>query len=140
MSGFDLVTTGHETVMAKTTFFSSCEDSVSSSDINIFSQEFLYQEFLVDVGSIDSHFQACSGIKNFALLEFERPIVCPLQSKVIGSRLDGDVLLSNKCRISFHGNILESFTKRDYESSILPKIRIFKRKQRKGLVDRVRLV
>ena len=130
------MTTGHETVMAKATFFSSLDGSISSSSDMLLSQEFLYQECLVDTGSIASHLQANSDIKYFALLEFERPIVCPVQSTVIGSRLDNDAF-SNKCRIAFHGTLIESFTKKDYEISILPQIRIFKPKKREGLVDRV---
>ena len=114
--------------MAKTTFFSSLDGSVSSSATNLFSQEFLFQEHLTETKS--------SAIEYFALLEFEKPVVCPVQSKVIGSRLDSDAF-SNKCRIAFHGFLIKCFTKKDYEMSILPQIRIFKPKRREGCVDRV---
>lgn len=129
-----LVTTGHETVMAKTTFFTS----LAASDLGgkFLSREFLYQECLLDTGSLSSHLQAVSSTEHFALLEFERPIVCPVQSKIIGSRLDSDAF-SNRCRIAFHGTLIESFIKKDYETSSLPQLRIFKQKRREGLVDRV---
>ncbi len=136
MPCFVVVTMGHETVMAKATFFTSLDGSNSVTENMLFSQEFLYQECLLDTGSIHSHLKANSAIEHFVLLEFEKPIICPLQSKVIGSRLDCDAF-SNKCRIAFHGTLIESFTKKDYEISILPQIRIFKPKRREGFVDRV---
>ena len=132
----DIVTTGHETVMAKATFFTSLAGSECDSEKKLLSQEFLYQECLLDTGSIASHHQTNPSIEHFTLLEFERPIVCPVQSKIIGSRLDSDTF-SNKCRIAFHGTLIANFTKKDYETSILPQLRIFKLKRREGFVDRV---
>lgn len=134
------MTTGHETVMAKVTFFGS--PGGESAGKPLFDQEFEYQESLLETGSIASHVAPVAQTSNatfvdyYALLEFEKPIICPAQSKVIGSRLDTDAF-SNKCRIAFHGNLVERFTTKDYESTILPRIRIFKVKKREGLVDRV---
>lgn len=132
------MTTGHDTVMAKVTFFTSNVPR-ESSEKSIFTQEFEYQAELLETGPIISHLAsvpASTSVNQYALLEFEKPLICPAQSKVIGSRLDGDAF-SNKCRIAFHGSLVERFTTKDYESSVLPKIRIFKLKRREGLVDRV---
>lgn len=138
------MTTGHATVMARVTFFSSSNMPRECAEKSIFTQEFEYQEFLLETGPISSHTAAASvlhttSVDQYALLEFEKPIVCPAQSKVIGSRLDSDAF-SNKCRIAFHGYLVERFSSKDYESSILPQIRIFKLKRREGLIDRVRTV
>lgn len=127
------MTTGHETVMAKATFFASSVSGVYSEN-SIFTQDFEYKELLSETGPISSHV-ATSGVQ-YALLEFEKPLISPPNSKVIASRLDVEAL-SNKCRIAFHGNLVEQFTSKDYESAILPRIQIFKLKRREGLVDRV---
>lgn len=131
------MTTGHETVMAKITIFSSSQKSGDISEKDIFLQEFMYQDSLPEMN--ESQASAAGPLATdsyYALLEFERPVICPPHSKVIGSRLDNDAF-SNKCRIAFHGHLVEGFAQKDYESSILPQIRIFKVKRREGLVDRV---
>ena len=122
--------------MAKTLFFSL--PSLSVKDSGFFTQEFEFVEFLPETGAISSHVAEAKpvSIQHFALLEFERPIVCPSQSTVIGSRLDADAF-SNKCRITFHGRLIEQFSTKDYASTMLPQVKIFKLKRREGLIDRV---
>ena len=131
---FNVVTTGHETVMAKVTFFCATPVTGEHSEKIIFTSEFEYLDSLPETGPISSHEPAT--VDHYALLEFEKPIICPPQSKLIGSRLDNDAF-RNKCRIAFHGYLVEHFAKKDYECSILPQIRIFKKKRREGLVERV---
>ena len=148
------VTVGHETVMAKATFF-SCQDPPppvatpmppeSSFD---FSREYPYQEELMDSGPIHTHTTIRHAVaaksddviakstNQFALLEFEKPVTCHAQSIVIGSRLDSDAF-ANTCRIAFHGKLVHSITEKDFETTVLPNIKIFKRKSREGTVDRV---
>lgn len=120
---------GHETVMAKATFFSSAVNQFN------FGCEFMYQKLLVDSPS-SSCKSATSGDHQFALLEFEKPVVCSPLSRVVGSRLDS-VAHSNMCRIAFHGTLAESITQKDYEVCILPRLKVFKSKRREGIVDRV---
>ncbi len=48
------------------------------------------------------------------------------------------VPLSNTCRIAFQGRLLEPVTDRDYQHSVLPTVRLFRLKTKKGTVDRVR--
>lgn len=129
------MTAGHETVMAKATFFSS--QKCGDNEGNIFTQDFLYQDSLPE-NSVDDAQSSAAPLTTeyYALLEFEKPVVCPPKSVVLGSRLDGDAF-SNRCRIAFHGCLVETFAQRDYESKILPQLRIFKLKKREGLVDRV---
>ena len=48
--------------------------------------------------------------------------------------------LSNTCRIAFHGALLHPITEKDYEHSVLPRVKIFKVKCKEGAVDRVSAV
>ena len=75
----------------------------------------------------------------YALLEFEKPVTCLPDAIAIGSRLDTDVH-SNVCRIAFHGSLVHAIVERDYASSVLPRLRVFKLKFREGVVERVILL
>ena len=125
--------------MAKATFFSSTRAMELPGDFALH-HEYLYHDSLLEsspiqVAATQSIPEAVSG-HQFALLEFEKPLVCPPHSKIIGSRLDNDAF-SNACRIAFHGMLVKSITQKDYGTSVLPQIRIFKPKRKEGLVDRV---
>ena len=143
------VTVGHETVMAKVTFFACEEHSCSVDSANFdFSREYPYKEELKESGPIRSHStirHAAAETDNdviakssnqLALLEFEKPVTCHAESIVIGSRLDADAF-ANTCRIAFHGKLVHAITERDFETTVLPNIKIFKSKSREGVVDRV---
>ncbi|KAN0008579.1 hypothetical protein ACTFIU_009303 [Dictyostelium citrinum] len=71
----------------------------------------------------------------FALIKFDHPILCPLNSIVIGSKLDVN-LDSTGCRIAFHGNLLEGID--DTNKQILfSKLKIYKNKSKQGQVERI---
>ena len=112
--------------MAKTTFFTSAVSTFS------YDVEYSFQEFLLASSPAASQ-HTCH---QFALLEFEKPVVCPPAAQVVGSRLDCDAY-SNMCRIAFHGILAECITEKDYVTHVLPNLKIFKNKQREGIVDRV---
>jgi len=120
------ISIGHETVMAKTTFFSSSEADFS------YDHEYPFQEFLLS----PSASAESSASHQFALLELEKEVVCPPGAKVVGSRLDCDAY-SNMCRIAFHGTMAECITDKHYATTMLPKLKIFKNKCREGVVDRI---
>ncbi len=72
-----------------------------------------------------------------ALVELESTIACQLQSILIGSRLDTDIH-ANTCRLAFYGHVLDGFTDSDFVNKELPnKLRIYKRKEKVGLIDRL---
>jgi selenocysteine-specific elongation factor len=96
-------------------------------------------------------------LPQFVLLEFESPVLCPLRSLVIGSRLDGEFGAvgggggrreaagagacgggggggggGKPCRLAFYGTLLASLRGED-----LRRVRIYKRKQREGTVHRL---
>ena len=114
--------------MAKVTFFAAQQSVFSLSN------EFSYLEQLSDARPSDDVISQSTN--QFALLEFERPVSCPADSTVIGSRLDVDAH-SNTCRIAFHGTLVHPIMERDFPQSVLPELKVFKLKSREGLVERV---
>lgn len=131
------VTIGHETVMAKTTFFASTTFG-DFAEKGFFDHEFVYQDMLLESGAIQSHVRAdtMTSTQQFALLQFDKPVVSSPHSRIIGSRLDSDVF-SSVCRIAFHGTLVNCITEKDYEARILPQLKIFKVKKKEGIVERV---
>lgn len=129
------VSIGHETVMAKLSFFSSVQGSSGAADYNAFDfeREYKFQdELLLDLQS-DSQVNEMP-VKQFALLEFEKPVLAVPKCLVIGSKLDTDIQTSS-CRLAFWGHLLESIEDKNY-STVLPRLRIFKEKCKRGVVDR----
>ncbi|VDI00231.1 blast:Selenocysteine-specific elongation factor [Mytilus galloprovincialis] len=135
------ITTGHETVMAKVTFFGLYEDSNSkeadSTSVLDYTKEYVYQDsFITNTAKQDqAEAQQRLPIKQYALIEYEKPVTCPHNSLVIGSKLDTDIH-ANMCRIAFHGQLLECFTDWKYLVNNLPKLKVYKTKVREGLVER----
>lgn len=137
------VTTGHETVMAKVTFFglyeegsSDVPDSTNSID---YSKEYVHQDGLITKATQSNKAEACAldkhPVKQYGLVEYEKPVTCPHNSLVIGSKLDTDIH-ANMCRIAFHGQLLDCFTDSKYIANNLPKLKVFKTKVREGVVER----
>ncbi|XP_071817093.1 selenocysteine-specific elongation factor-like [Apostichopus japonicus] len=142
------VTMGHETVMARVTFFGDVPGQSYPEREKIafsFDKEYLYQDDLKapvkNKGSSNKENQPeedalPSNTLQWALLEFEKPITCPVNCLVIGSKLDTDIH-SNTCRLAFHGYLLDSTTDKEYVASYLPSLKIYKTKTREGVVDRM---
>uniref|UniRef100_A0A668AF06 Selenocysteine-specific elongation factor n=1 Tax=Myripristis murdjan TaxID=586833 RepID=A0A668AF06_9TELE len=144
------ITVGHETVMARVTFFGlpptdarqppsdatplPPEPQLCPLDTPFsFDREYLYQEeYMTGQG------EASSGPdpEQWALLEFERPVTCPSLSLVIGSKLDTDIH-ANACRLAFHGRLLKGFEDKGYAETALPQLHIYKTKHKEGQVERV---
>ncbi|XP_076091706.1 selenocysteine-specific elongation factor-like [Mytilus galloprovincialis] len=135
------ITTGHETVMAKVTFFGLYEDPnfevPDSTTVLDYTKEYVYQDnFITNTAKQDqAEAQQRLPIKQYALIEYEKPVTCPHNSLVIGSKLDTDIH-ANMCRIAFHGQLLECFTDSKYLVNNLPKLKVYKTKVREGLVER----
>ncbi|XP_035517452.1 selenocysteine-specific elongation factor [Morone saxatilis] len=142
------ITVGHETVMARVTFFGlpAVDASESPSDTTpppsqpcslespfTFEREYFYQdEYITSQG------EGSSGPdpEQWALLEFERPVTCPSLCLVIGSKLDTDIH-ANACRLAFQGCLLQGFEDKGYAETGLPRLRIYKTKHKEGQVERV---
>ncbi|KPP60531.1 hypothetical protein Z043_121464, partial [Scleropages formosus] len=153
------ISVGHETVMAKVTFFGLPPSTSSSSPDNCkalsrpgdpqttsfppdstppetsfsFDTEYFFQEeYAVGQGGPAK----AAEPQQWALLEFEKPVTCPPLCLVIGSKLDTDIH-SNTCRLAFQGRLLEGFEDKGYAESALPRLKLYKSKQREGQVERV---
>ncbi|XP_062321233.1 selenocysteine-specific elongation factor [Osmerus eperlanus] len=137
------ITVGHETVMAKVTFFGLPPgqtpsapqlDPVALDTPFSFDRDYFHQEeYIIGQGEAGG---AKSDPEQWALLEFERPVTCPSLCLVIGSKLDTDIH-ANACRLAFQGRLLEGFEEKGYAESTLPRLRIYKTKQKEGQVERV---
>lgn len=145
------ITVGHETVMAKVTFFGlpppaapeepACDaggppppppppEPPSLETPFTLDREYFYQEEYSAGGG------GAAEAEQWALLEFERPVTCPSPCLVIGSKLDTDIH-ANACRLAFHGRLLLGFEDKSYGETALPRLRIYKTKHKEGQVERV---
>ncbi|XP_077460021.1 selenocysteine-specific elongation factor isoform X2 [Stigmatopora argus] len=132
------ITVGHETVMARVTFFGLPPDASqtqpgSPETAFAFDRVYVYQEDYVS-GRGESN--SGPDPEQWALLEFERPVTCPLLCLVIGSKLDTDIH-ANACRLAFHGRLLHGFEDKAYAETGLPRLLIYKTKHKEGQVERV---
>lgn len=125
------ITIGHETVIGRLTIFAGPGD-VDESYFS-FDREYLYRTSMYD----PYRPQADEIIaEQYALIEFEKPLLIVPESLFIASKLDMDIH-SNSCRIAFYGQVSETFTNKNYVQTVLPKLKIFKNKIKTGLADRV---
>ncbi|BFG06511.1 selenocysteine-specific elongation factor [Drosophila madeirensis] len=120
------ISVGHDTVMANVTLFQDTE--VQSPEFDI-SREYEYVEEL-----LAAELPASDAV--FALLQFESPVLTTLGTTVIASKLDMDAH-SNSCRLAFWGNISWQTQNSSYAQEVLPKLRVFKRKQKLASIQRV---
>lgn len=146
------ITVGHETVMGRVMFFGPAPDSLDREpvlDSFDFSREYLFQEQYLCLGPDPAAAHAAEADEKagqvsagrcprqqWALVEFEKPVTCPRLCLVIGSRLDADIH-ANTCRLAFHGVLLHGLEDRNYAESALPTLRVYKLKQKHGVVERV---
>jgi len=92
------------------------------------SREYLHQDELQPVSD------AYPPLSQYCVLVFDKSVVCPAGSVLLGSRLDADIH-QNSCRLAFAGRLL---CRMDFENAAeREKLRVFKRKERSGVVDRV---
>ena len=137
------ITTGHETVMAKVTFFGlyadGDSDKLDSTNGFDYSKEYVYQDGLITKSTQSNQAEASASLtypkRQFVLVEYEKPVTCPHNSLVIGSKLDTDIH-ANMCRIPFHGQLVDCNTDPKYTTNDLLKLKVFKTKVREGLVER----
>jgi selenocysteine-specific elongation factor len=142
------VTVGPSTGLAKVTFFGSKElrevakQAMGKKVPSEAGQILVGAEGTVKDWEFDSELKtggkAAGGpVLQFVLMEFDHPVVCPPLVQLIGSRLDLNESLSiNTCRIGFFGRL--ALVVPDAEP--LDKyLRVYKNKERTGVVDRVDL-
>jgi selenocysteine-specific elongation factor len=133
------ISIGHETVMGKLSFFGLLQDSRNTNNDNTFDfdNEYRFQEELLFDGEKDDTSVTAKDmpVKQFALLEFEKPVLAVPNCLVIGSKLDTDIH-TNTCRLAFWGRLLEGVEDKGYSSTVLPRLKVYKEKCKRGIVDR----
>lgn len=129
------ISIGHETVIGKITIFNSKILNQKGDNNFDFSCDYLYQNELYDPNQSEQTEMEDIG-EQFALIEFEKPVFVVPHSLVIGSKLDLDIHTTT-CRLSFFGNVLESIVDKNYLTTVLPKLKVFKLKSKAGTIDRV---
>lgn len=142
------ITMGHETVMARVTFFGLPPVGAAANTSETgpppspsgsletpftFDREYFYHDEYI---TIQGEASFGSDPEQWALLEFERPVTCPSLCLVIGSKLDTDIH-ANACRLAFHGRLLQGFEDKHYNETSLPRLHIYKMKNKEGQVERV---
>ncbi|XP_004068536.1 selenocysteine-specific elongation factor isoform X1 [Oryzias latipes] len=133
------ITVGHETVMARVSFFGlpPSDSQTTPSELSPLEAPFnLDREYLHQDEYVSSQGDGGPEPEQWALLEFERPVTCPALCLVIGSKLDTDIH-ANTCRLAFQGRLLQGFEDKHYAETSLPRLRIYKTKQKEGQVERV---
>jgi selenocysteine-specific elongation factor len=113
------ISLGHETLLAKITFFTGPSPFDTQ---NLFQ----YQDELQAEGSTGTY---------YVLLEFERPVTIIPNCLMIGSKLDMDIHTST-CRLAFWGNLILTYDMKNYATTALSILRIFKNKSKTGIVER----
>ncbi len=115
------ISMGHETVMARVTFFgSSSVGPTTSAETFDCSVDYKFQKELRRPGKKEQEKENDDGggggqeedplpAEQFALLEFERPVTIVPGCLVLGSKLDTDIH-ANLCRLAFHGRLLDHFS------------------------------
>jgi len=96
-----------------------------------FNEDFLQQDGYIetlDEGKPDG----CEVPLHWAIIDFQTPVYCPLDSLVIGSRLDTDIQ-ANTCRLAFSGRLVQKFD----ASADMKNINFYTKKERAGVVDRL---
>ena len=141
------ITVGHDTVMGHIFLFGLPSSSVpspssssSSADEDLdFTREYAYQEELYTdsaisakldeqnaLGSASAGGTATAGdipVKQFVLVELEKPVTCSCHALMIGSKLDTDIH-ANMCRLAFHGRIVRLLEDAKYRETLLPELKV----------------
>jgi selenocysteine-specific elongation factor len=106
-----------------------------------FEQDYLQQDGLLESleDECENKNKSCDAngtrqLLNWALLEFQTPVYCPVHSLVIGSRLDVDSSTNaSACRLAFSGRLIQRVDPKDAFS----RIKIYTTKEKYGVVSRL---
>jgi len=97
-----------------------------------FDEDFLQQDGYME--KLDDEDKSGSDVPlHWAVIDFQTPVYCPINSLVIGSRLDTDIQ-ANTCRLAFSGRLVQKF---DPSKGEMDKINFYTRKERAGTIDRL---
>lgn len=106
-----------------------------------FEQDFLHQDGLLETLDADKGAKKKEGnddsLLQWALLDFQTPVYCPLNSLVIGSRLDTAVDnktgAASSCRLAFSGRLIQKVD----PAKDFTRIRLYTPKEKRGVIARL---
>ncbi|CAH8834581.1 unnamed protein product [Trichobilharzia szidati] len=125
---------GQETVLANLTFFNKMSSAEEDNCLTNGTKELCTFDRTAKYQYIDEFSSDTKG-DIYLLLEFEHPVVCPMNGLVIGAKLDTYSVTS--CRLALHGRVAVQLTDSNYKLNILSKLLICKSKTRRGQIERV---
>lgn len=140
------VTVGNETVMARAAFFGSRELGEKPGGELWDTEDYETQDHYIDgdgggegVEEGEGEGQGSGGgpegsiQPQWALLTFDRPVVCRRTERVIGSRLDTE----EKCRLAWEGEIRETWDGKGKGKGIEDRLVFYTIKEKRCKVDKV---
>ncbi|GMI48839.1 hypothetical protein TrCOL_g5982 [Triparma columacea] len=140
------VTVGNETVMARAAFFGSRELGKKPGGELWDTEDYETQDHYIDgdgggegVQEGEGEGQGSGGGSEgsiqpqWALLTFDRPVVCRRTERVIGSRLDTE----EKCRLAWEGEIRETWDGKGKGKGIEDRLVFYTIKEKRCKVDKV---
>ncbi|CAH8428801.1 unnamed protein product [Schistosoma rodhaini] len=118
---------GQETVLSSLTFFTKIKLDNHLNNPCEFDQTIMYQYIDEISNDIDDNL--------YVLLEFEHPVICPMNGLAIGAKLDTYSITS--CRIALYGHVIIQLNDINYKTNYLSKLLVCKSKTRCGQLERV---
>lgn len=122
------ISLGHSTIVSMITLFS--EESTPGASFS-FDNDYAHVGCYSEVADNND----ASAVNLYGLIEFDHSTVIPPDCKIVGSRLETDVHTSS-CRLAFEGQVLVPLTSEKYKTEDLPKLKVFKLKEKSGIVER----
>jgi selenocysteine-specific elongation factor len=96
-----------------------------------FQQDFLHQDSLLEELSGEK----ATNLLHWAMLDFQTPVFCPLDSLIIGSRLDVEApdASASSCRLAFSGRLVHKI------DPVIegPKLKLYTLKEKRGIVSKL---
>lgn len=121
------ISIGHELSMGKCTFFRIAGDAPSRTIDEISNNS--------DFEWIDHVPDASECCDFMVFVDFATPVMCTSNALMIAARLDADVN-AKTCRLAFHGRLVVPVTAKELSANVLSRVRVFKQKERSGVVER----
>ena len=97
-----------------------------------FNDDFIHQDHMLE--RLDGD-RGARNLLHWALVDFQTPIYCPLDSLIIGSRLDmdADISSSTSCRLAFAGRLIEKVD----PAVDSARLKIYTIKEKRGVVSKL---
>jgi len=93
-----------------------------------FDDDFLHQDEVLEELE-----DKTKNLLHWAMIDFQTPVYCPLDSLIIGSRLDVEAAAASSCRLAFSGRLVQQVDPAKDAS----RLRLYTPKEKRGIVSRL---